>query len=59
MRYLPAVAIAVGIAVSVCFGLYITKNINCIGGLLFMAFAYWATPNEVPEDDEVDDGYEY
>jgi hypothetical protein len=44
MRYLPAVAIAIGVGGAVVYGLYITKNPNCLWGLLLMSFAYRATP---------------
>jgi len=44
MRYLPATAIAIGVAVSVSLGLYLTKEPICLWGLLLMFFAYHAVP---------------
>ncbi len=44
MKYLPAVAIALGVGASVIAGLYITKNSECLFGLLTMIFALAAIP---------------
>lgn len=46
MRYLPAVAIAVGVSVAVCVGLYLTHDSLCLWGLSFVIFA----PNVLPDE---------
>jgi hypothetical protein len=44
MRYLPAVAVAISVGGAVAYGLYITKNPDCLWGLLLMYIAYMSTP---------------